>query len=197
MPKVGMEPVRKKALIHATIAEIGEAGTLEVTVSQIAKRAGMSSALAHHYFGSKEQMFLATMRYVMREYGETVLSNLKAATTPEARIRAITDSSFDSSQFEREVIAAWLNFYVRALRSDQTRRLLQVYARRLHSNLIHDLKKLFEPEIAEEIAQGLASLIDGFYVRSALQESVPEIGQIKAMVNDYLTLWLERKNRGA
>ncbi|KAA2311509.1 transcriptional regulator BetI [Pseudooceanicola sediminis] len=196
MPKVGMEPVRKKALIHATIAEIGDAGTLDVTVSQIAKRAGMSSALAHHYFGSKEQMFLATMRYVMRDYGETVLANLARAKTPEERIRAITDSSFDSSQFEREVIAAWLNFYVRALRSDETRRLLQVYARRLQSNLMHDLKKLFDPETAAEIAQGLASLIDGFYVRSALQEAVPEHHRIKAMVNDYLNLWLERKNRG-
>ncbi|MDG1319155.1 MAG: TetR family transcriptional regulator, partial [Paracoccaceae bacterium] len=51
MPKVGMEPIRRAALVKATIAEIGEAGTLDVTVSQIAKRAGMSSGLAHHYFG--------------------------------------------------------------------------------------------------------------------------------------------------
>ena len=48
MPKVGMEPIRRAALVEATIAAIGEAGSLEVTVSQIAKRAGMSSALAHH-----------------------------------------------------------------------------------------------------------------------------------------------------
>ncbi|MBT9382662.1 transcriptional regulator BetI [Pseudooceanicola sp. CBS1P-1] len=196
MPKVGMEPVRKKALIHATIAEIGEAGTLDVTVSQIARRAGMSSALAHHYFGSKDQIFLATMRYVMRHYGETVRAGLAGATTPEERIRAITDSSFHSSQFERETIAAWLNFYVRSLRSDETRRLLDVYARRLHSNLMHDLKKLFDPDTANEIAQGLSSLIDGFYVRAALQEAVPEPERIKAMVNDYLTLWLERTRRG-
>ena len=58
MPKVGMEPIRRAALVKATIAEIGEAGTLDVTVSQIAKRAGMSSGLAHHYFGGKDQIFL-------------------------------------------------------------------------------------------------------------------------------------------
>ena len=46
MPKVGMEPIRKAALVKATIVEIGRAGSLDVTVSQIAKRAGMSSALA-------------------------------------------------------------------------------------------------------------------------------------------------------
>ncbi|MBS0565011.1 MAG: transcriptional regulator BetI, partial [Proteobacteria bacterium] len=46
MPKVGMEPIRKAALVKATIVEIGRTGSLDVTVSQIAKRAGMSSALA-------------------------------------------------------------------------------------------------------------------------------------------------------
>jgi TetR/AcrR family transcriptional repressor of bet genes len=52
MPKLGMEPIRRAALVSATISEIGRAGSLDVTVSQIARRAGMSSALAHHYFGS-------------------------------------------------------------------------------------------------------------------------------------------------
>ena len=50
MPKLGMEPIRKAALVKATIVEIGRTGSLDVTVSQIAKRAGMSPALAHHYF---------------------------------------------------------------------------------------------------------------------------------------------------
>lgn len=196
MPKIGMEAVRKNALIHATIAEIGEAGTLEVTVSQIARRAGMSSALAHHYFGSKEKMFLETMRFVLRQYGKAVRGNLKTARTPQERIRAITDSSFDSSQFEREVIGAWLNFYVRALRSDETRRLLQVYARRLQSNLLFDLRKLMDSDSAEMAAQGLAALIDGFYIRAALQDDVPDRERIKSMVGDYLNFWLEKVSHG-
>ena len=46
MPKLGMEPIRKAALVKATITEIGRAGSLDVTVSQIAKRAGMSTVAA-------------------------------------------------------------------------------------------------------------------------------------------------------
>ncbi|MBR9764077.1 MAG: transcriptional regulator BetI [Rhodobacteraceae bacterium] len=195
MPKIGMEPVRKQALIEACIAEIGHAGTLDVTVSQIAKRAGMSSALAHHYFGSKEQIFLATMRHVMRIYGETVLGGLKRAQTPLERVKVITDSSFDSNQFEREIVAAWLNFYVRALHSADSRRLLNIYARRLQANLLHDLRKIFPDDVAMEIAQGIAALIDGFYIRSALQDQVPGRESIKAIIADYLTLWLERTAR--
>ncbi|AXS42204.1 transcriptional regulator BetI [Breoghania sp. L-A4] len=194
MPKIGMEPVRRKALILATISEIGRAGSLDVTVSQIAKSAGMSPALAHHYFGSKEQIFLSAIRYILNMYGESVRAGLMRANTPEARIRAIIDVSFAPSQFEREVIAAWLAFYVKALQSPEARRLLHVYAKRLQSNLIFDLRQIFDAATARQVAQGLASLIDGFYIRAALQEAASDRDKASAMVNDYLDLWLERKN---
>ncbi len=185
--------MRRKALISATIAEIGEAGSLDVTVSQIAKRAGMSSALAHHYFGSKDQIFLAAMRHVLETYRVAVSTRLQTAQTPRERIVAIIDASFEPSQFEREIVAAWLAFYARALQSGPTRRLLQVYARRLHSNLMFNLRQLFDARTAASVAQGLASLIDGFYIRHALQDAVPDRAQVRDLVEDYLNLWLERK----
>ena len=51
-----MEPLRRHALVRATVAEIASAGMRDVTVAGIARRAGMSPALAHHYFGSKDRM---------------------------------------------------------------------------------------------------------------------------------------------
>ena len=79
MPKVGMEPIRREALIQATIAEIGAKGTLDITVSAIARRAGVSPALAHHYFGGKEQLFLSTMRHILSVYGADVREALRGA----------------------------------------------------------------------------------------------------------------------
>ncbi len=106
MPKLGMEPIRRASLIKATIAEIGEAGSLDVTVSQIAKRAGMSSALAHHYFGGKEQIFLAAMRHTMTVYGGEVRGALLMARSPLGRVEAIVRSSFSQTNFRSEVVAA-------------------------------------------------------------------------------------------
>lgn len=195
MPKIGMQPLRRQALISATIAEIAAAGSLDVTVSQIAKRAGMSAALAMHYFGTKDKIFLAAMRHVLELYRQSVKTRLAQTQDPYQRIVGIIDASFDSSQFEREVVAAWLAFYVRALQSKEARRLLDVYARRLQSNLKFNLRQLFDDTTADQIAQGLASLIDGFYIRHALQDSVPDRTETRALVQDYLELWLERKNR--
>ncbi len=190
-----MPILRRKALISATIAEIGDAGSLDVTVSQIAKRAGMSSALAHHYFGSKDQIFIAAMRHVLETFRVGVALRLNKASGPRARILAIIDASFDEGQLDREIVAAWLAFYVRALQSAETRRLLDVYAKRLQSNLVYNLNQLFDRQTALTVAQGLASMIDGFYIRHALQDNVPDRAGTRAMVKDYLDLWLERKGR--
>lgn len=172
MPKVGMEPVRRAALVEATIAEIGRAGSLDVTVSQIAKRAGMSSALAHHYFGNKEQIFLAAMRHILTIYGAQARAALKTADSPRTRIEAIIHASFEAGNFRPEVISAWLNFYVQALTSDQAARLLRIYQQRLRSNLLFGLRPLMG-DGAGAAADGIAAMIDGLYIRQALRDAPP------------------------
>lgn len=173
MPKLGMEPIRKAALVKATITEIGRAGSLDVTVGQIARRAGMSTALAHHYFGGKEDMFLAAMRHVLTLYGAEVRGALALARSPEARIDAILVASFSPTNFRREVVGAWLNFYVLAQTVPAARRLLGVYQRRLRSNLTHALRDL-AGQGAPALADTLGALIDGLYLREALAGRAPD-----------------------
>lgn len=166
MPKIGAEAGRRAALINAVIAAVGRAGTLEVTVAQIARDAGMSSALAHHYFGSKDRMFLAAMRRILSVYGDAVSQELARETTPRGRLDAILRASFERQNFEREVVAAWLTFYALTRRNDEARRLLAAYHGRLRSNLRSVLRPLTDRPEAE--AERLGALIDGIYLRAAL-----------------------------
>lgn len=168
MSRIGVEPIRRSALVEATIHEIGSHGTLDVTVSQIARRAGMSPALAHHYFGSKEAIFAAAMRHILTLYGAEVRGALIMARTPRGRIEAIIRASFAPGQFRPEMVSAWLNFYVQARTSAEARRLLNVYQRRLRSNLLHALRQAGQAE-ARTLARGLAAMIDGLYIRQALR----------------------------
>ena len=165
MPKLGAEPIRKAALINAAIAEVGQAGTLDVTVAQIARAAGMSPALAHHYFGSKDQIFLAAMRHILNVFRDSVRAGLPGAT-PRGRLDAIIAASFGPQNFRHEVVSAWLNFYALALVNDEAARLLRVYHRRLDSNLVHALRPLTSGPRA--VAATFGALIDGVYLRAAL-----------------------------
>lgn len=184
MPKLGAEPIRKAALINATIAMIGRAGSLDVTVAQIAREAGMSTALAHHYFGSKERIFLAAMRHILSQYQETTSRELKAVDSPHSRLMALVRANFSQANFERETVAAWLNFYALALVDPEAARLLRVYHRRLRSNLLVALRPLLGPG-AEASARTLGALIDGLYLRAALS-SETDADAAERLILDYL-----------
>ena len=180
MPKLGMEPIRRAALVKATIDEIGAVGNLDVTVSNIAKRAGMSSALAHHYFGGKEDLLFAAMRHILALYGAAVRAELALADTPHDRLAGIIRASFGPENFEPEVIAAWLSFYLHAQSDPGARRLLKIYQARLESNLTQALRPLAS-ERAPDIAWTLAAVIDGLYIRHALG-AAPDGAQASARV---------------
>ncbi len=172
MPKLGMEPIRRSALVDATIHEVGRAGSLDVTVTTIARRAGVSSALAHHYFGGKEQLFLASMRHLLTEFGHDVRARLRAASTPRDRVVAIIRGCFEDKNFNKESVAAWLNFYVLSQTSGEAMRLLRIYQRRLDSNLTAAIRPLAGAR-AGEVAAGVGALIDGVYIRQALNRQKP------------------------
>ncbi len=192
MPKIGMEPLRRRALIDATVAAIGEHGSLDVTMSQIAGRAGVSSALAHHYFGAKDDLLRATMRSLLADLGRELRAALVRAETPRERLSAIIAVNFSAPQFGEEVVAAWLAFYVEAQRSPEMRRLLAIYARRLHSNLTDALLRLLPRRDALHVAEGIAALIDGLYIRRALKSGAPDPASAIALVEDYVSLNLAR-----
>ena len=93
MPKIGAEASRKAALVDAAIAAVGRSGTQDVTVAKIAREAGMSPALAHHYFGSKGDIFLAAMRHILSRYGEGVRAALREQIDSDTRRLAEVDES--------------------------------------------------------------------------------------------------------
>lgn len=188
MPKLGMEPIRRSALVEATIAEIGARGSLDVTVGQIAKRAGMSTALAHHYFGGKDQIFLAAMQQILRDFGTEVVRALRIAPTPQARAEALIRSCFAPACFDPGTISAWMTLYASAQTNPETARLLRLYQARLRSNLNHALRPISaRPEAHADM---IAALIDGLYLRAALSQSKTAEGACAVALNA-LTILLE------
>lgn len=144
----------------------------------------MSSALAHHYFGSKDKIFLAAMRQILSTYRDSVRAALARVQTPRARLDAIVTASFDLPNFDRDTIAAWLNFYALALIDPEAARLLRVYRGRLRSNLLTALIPLV-PLRARDVAETLGALIDGVYLRAALSEKT-DAAAAERIVQDFL-----------
>lgn len=190
MPRLGAEPERRRALINAAIELIGEHGSLDVPVKTIAEQAGMSSALAFHYFGDKDEIIVQTMRYLLRELSQSVINELSAANGPSERIDAIVRASFSPNQFDRKTIAAWLVFYLKSFSNPAAARLLAIYVRRLESNLVCEFRKLLPIDEsaagARRLAGSLGALIDGLYIRHALANRQPDADEAIACCRDHV-----------
>jgi TetR/AcrR family transcriptional repressor of bet genes len=105
--------------------------------------------------------------------------------------------NFSAAQFKPQTIAAWLAFYVEAQRSPALRRLLKVYARRLHSNLMSGLILILPRQAADTVAEATAALIDGLYIRRALKDGVPDAATAIALIEDYLNTKLSQTKKAS
>lgn len=186
MPKVGMEEERKTSIIMGTIKAIHENGYADATMSVIAKNAGVSTGLPHHYFGSKAAVFNATMSYLLSDLSKQSRSRLLKAKTPQERIHAIIHTNFSGDQFQPSIISAWLAFYVLARTEPETKRLLRVYHRRLVSNLTFEFHRLTDGVSARNAAEGTAAMIDGLWLQRVLTDAVPESAPATGLVQDYV-----------
>lgn len=194
MPKVGMQPIRRRQLIEATIRSMGEHGFAATTVQTISSAAGVSPGIIGHYFGGKDQLLVATMRSMMEELRRDTVRRLRLARDHRERLVAVVESNVTSEQFEPGVVNAWLAFWAQVPHVPALAQLQRINVRRLHSNLLHSLRPLLPPERAETAARGMGALIDGVWLRSALTREV-DARRARALLLDYLSLQLEAGGR--
>ena len=76
MPKVGMELIRRQQLIEATLESVAEVGLHATTINSISKRAGLSSGIISHYFGGKQGLIEATVRFLLNSLNHIPLASL-------------------------------------------------------------------------------------------------------------------------
>lgn len=192
MPKLGMAPIRRKQLVEAAIAVIHEQGFAQATVARIARRAGISAGMVHHYFRDKDDLLFATMRHLLAELRADAVGRLQHSDDPRQRICAIIDACFGDAQFDEQVFSAWLALYGNARKSIRLRNILVLYHRRLKSSLLHDLRRLVPEGEAVRLAEGIAAMIDGLWLRYALTGKPDHPETPRALTRDYLAAALAR-----
>lgn len=167
-----MEKIRRQQLIEATLESIELHGLHGTTIVTISKLAGVSSGIISHYFGGKQALIEATVKYLLFKLHEDLLNNLSNRTaTPKERLYAIVEANFSHVQQSNRAAVTWLSFWAQSMHSDRLARIQRVNALRLTSNLKYSFKALVTPKEAEVYANMVAAQIDGFWLRAALSKS--------------------------
>lgn len=86
--------IRRREMLAAYYAVLLDEGLQGASLAKIAKRVQAPPSLLIHYFGTKEQMTIELVDYLLERYHETYGALFESMTDPLARLRAIVDYLF-------------------------------------------------------------------------------------------------------
>lgn len=195
MPKLGMQPIRRKQLIQATLEAVDQVGMSDASIAMIARLAGVSNGIISHYFQDKNGLLEATMRHLMKALNQAVRERRSALSdgSPRAHLKAIIDGNFDDSQVNGPAMKTWLAFWAFSMHQPSLRRLQRINDHRLFSNLCCEFRRALPRDQARSAARGLAALIDGLWLRGALSEDAFDIEQALQLAYEYLDQQLAKQ----
>ena len=159
---------RRVQLLQAALAALAETGIEQFTMAVVARRADVSPALVVHYFGDRETLIEATFRQLVERVMTRPMDALSSSKDPENRLRAFVLAHLNPGELSSEASRAWLSFWGLALYNPALARLQRVHQERMISNLKYELRALVIPDAVTRIAETIAALIDGFWLRAAL-----------------------------
>lgn len=85
----------KDAILSAAVEEFSQNGLDGARVNQIAKRAGVNKRMLYHYFGNKEELFLAVLEAVYQDIRTHEQELHLEELAPADAMRELVDYTFD------------------------------------------------------------------------------------------------------
>lgn len=102
---------RRMQLIEATIDVLAEKGFSSLTISDVAKRAGLSHGIVNFHFTSKDELLRETIVEMEQRYCRLMERALRQASgDPAASIRGMAEVEFCDELSTERIIRAWAAF---------------------------------------------------------------------------------------
>jgi TetR/AcrR family transcriptional repressor of bet genes len=115
------EPERRLGLLKAAFREVAEKGFSEVTLDDIARRAGVSKGVTLYYFDSKEDLFRELFSWLIDSIHARMREAVAREQDPVAKVRALVALIFPSPSKNRAFFRAFVDFCGLAARREPFR----------------------------------------------------------------------------
>jgi TetR/AcrR family transcriptional regulator, transcriptional repressor of bet genes len=162
MPITRIRDIRRQELVEAAFKIIKREGLQSTTISKIAREAGASKGVVHHYFKNREQLIEKTMRYIHTLRKTELVEKLRGSRSASERLSAVLSVILDEKYLQQGFCNAWVSFSAEATRNKRFARLQKVIHSREQSNLIHAFRPFLEEREAKKAARRIKFLMEGF-----------------------------------
>ena len=184
--RTSIEKIRRRDLIEAAYQTFLEHGFNGMTMVRIGERAGMSHGIVNYYFKSKDELVSAVVRKANFLIMQDTAKRLRAACSARERVSAVITGNFPADLFTREIARAWVSYYAALGQRQDLDRMQRAVDARLASNLMHALRQLVDRRRARMIADYVAVLIDGYWLRHAKSYDVVDAAAAIAQIEDFV-----------
>jgi AcrR family transcriptional regulator len=168
----------RERILAAAVGRIAREGIDGVRIARIAMDAGVSTALVHYHFESRDSLLAEALDYSYAHAGDLRLDqdDLPAGASHAERLAAMIEQCLPTTPELEQDWVLWVELWLRAIRHPELRPVAEeLYAR---------LRAWFADEIAagvtdgefercdpQEVADRTLALLDGFGVRSLIGDS--------------------------
>ncbi|HEY1595355.1 MAG TPA: TetR/AcrR family transcriptional regulator [Thermoleophilaceae bacterium] len=168
----------RERILAAAVDRIASDGIDDVRIARIAMDAGVSTALVHYHFATREALLAEALEYSFEHAGDLRIEGEIApgAESHAERLAQMVEQCLPSNESQERDWVLWVELWLRAVRHPELRPTAeQLYAR---------MREWFGEAIAAGVAAGefndcdaeavadrALALIDGFGVRALLGDS--------------------------
>ena len=150
--------LRKRQITGAAYEIIAEKGYYNFTMMDIAKRAGVSSGLIHHYFKDKENMLVTLLREMQQSVRINTEKAIEEVPGPKEKLEVFMDRAFDLAEAQREYLYVTYDFLTQIKFNERMKRIMSKLYRGYRETMVEILR--------EGKAKGIFKDVDEHYTAS-------------------------------
>jgi len=147
---------RKRQITRAAYEIIAEKGYYNFTMMDIAKKAGVSSGLIHHYFKDKENMLVTLLREMQQNVRSSLERAIEREADPKVKLGIFIDQGFGLVENEKEYIYVTFDFLTQIKFNERMQRIL--------SKLYRGYRETLSQILREGKEQGVFKEVDEHYI---------------------------------
>jgi TetR/AcrR family transcriptional regulator, fatty acid metabolism regulator protein len=177
------ESERRLALLKAAFREVGEKGFSNVTLEDIAERAGVSKGVTLYYFDSKEDLFRNLFAWLIDSIQARMRQAVDQAEDPRDKIRSLVGLIFPSPSRNRAFFRAYVDFCGLAARREAFRQVGERFyagCREIDRGIVEDgmRRGVFALGDPAEAASILRAIFDGLMLQWLMEQDQEATFQI-------------------
>jgi AcrR family transcriptional regulator len=192
--------LRRRQIVRAAYEIIAEKGYYNFTMMDIAKRAGVSSGLIHHYFKDKENMLVTLLREMQTRVRTDTEEALEKVTDPQVKLDVFMDRAFALVEEQREYLHVTYDFITQIKFNERMQRIMSKLYRGYRETFAGILREGKEKGVFKDVdehylATVFTSLMLGIELQYVIDSTAFFYRDYTARIKDYVFELVLKKQR--